>query len=38
MSAVRHWKTYLKLEPGGSWAVIARRELDKLRRALLRTS
>jgi hypothetical protein len=38
MSAVRHWKAYLKLDPGDSWAVIARRELDKLRRALLRLS
>jgi len=38
MSAIRHWKAYLKLDPAGSWAVIARRELDKLRRALLRSS
>jgi hypothetical protein len=38
MSAVRHWKAYLKLDPGGSWAIIARRELDKLCRALLRSS
>ena len=32
MEAVRHWKTYLKLDPTSSWAAIARRELDKLRR------
>lgn len=38
MSAVRHWNAYLKLDPASTWAVIARRELDKLRRALLRTS
>jgi len=33
MRAVRHWTLYLKLDPASSWAVIARRELDKLRRA-----
>lgn len=33
MEAVRHWKTYLKLDGSSSWAVIARRELEKLRRA-----
>jgi len=38
MEAVRHWKLYLRLDPGSSWAAIARRELDKLRRsALVRT-
>ncbi len=35
MKAVRHWKAYLKLDPASSWAVIARRELDKLREALI---
>jgi tetratricopeptide (TPR) repeat protein len=35
MKAVQHWRQYLKLDPGSSWAVIARRELDKLRRATL---
>jgi hypothetical protein len=30
---VRHWKAYLKLDAASSWAAIARRELDKLRRA-----
>jgi tetratricopeptide (TPR) repeat protein len=33
MKAVRHWKAYLKLDGSSSWAAIARRELDKLRRA-----
>jgi tetratricopeptide (TPR) repeat protein len=32
MKAVRHWKAYLKLDGASSWAQIARRELDKLRR------
>ncbi len=33
MKAVRHWTAYLKLDPASSWALIARRELDKLRQA-----
>lgn len=33
MNAVRHWKAYLKLDGTSSWAAIARRELDKIRRA-----
>jgi predicted Zn-dependent protease len=33
MKAVRHWRIYLKLDSGSSWAIIARRELDKLRKA-----
>jgi tetratricopeptide (TPR) repeat protein len=33
MKAVRHWKAYLKLDGASSWSAIARRELDKLRRA-----
>jgi tetratricopeptide (TPR) repeat protein len=33
MKAVRHWKDYLRLDPSSSWAVIARRELGKLRKA-----
>ena len=32
MAAVRHWHDYLKLDPASSWAAIARRELDKLRK------
>lgn len=35
MNAVRHWRIYLKLDPASSWAIIARRELEKLRRVLL---
>ena len=31
LNAVSHWKAYLKLDPASSWAVIARRELAKLR-------
>jgi tetratricopeptide (TPR) repeat protein len=31
MNAVRHWRTYLKLDPAGYWAGIARRELSRLR-------
>ena len=33
MKAARHWRAYLKLDPNSSWAVIARRELAKLRHA-----
>lgn len=33
MEAVRHWNAYLKLDPSSQWSNIARRELDKLRRA-----
>jgi len=33
MKAVRHWRIYLKLDAGSSWAIIARRELEKLRKA-----
>jgi tetratricopeptide (TPR) repeat protein len=33
--AVQHWKKYLKLDPGSSWAEIARRELDKLRESTI---
>ncbi len=31
MQAARHWKAYLKEDPAGSWAAIARRQLEKLR-------
>jgi hypothetical protein len=30
MSAVRHWRVYLKLDSNSTWAQIARRELAKL--------
>lgn len=33
LKAVRHWHAYLKLDGSSNWAAIARRELDKLRRA-----
>jgi tetratricopeptide (TPR) repeat protein len=33
MRAVQHWHTYLKLDPGSTWAAIARRELEKIRKA-----
>jgi tetratricopeptide (TPR) repeat protein len=35
LKAVRHWKNYLKLDNTGSWANIARRQLEKLRDATL---
>ncbi|WP_321476504.1 tetratricopeptide repeat protein [uncultured Paludibaculum sp.] len=31
LQAVRHWRTYLKIDPAGYWAGIARRELSRLR-------
>jgi len=31
LKAITHWKRYLKLDPGSSWAVIARREMARLR-------
>ena len=30
MGAVRHWRSYLKLDSASPWAQIARRELKKL--------
>jgi len=35
LRAVHHWKAYLKIDSAGSWADIARRQMDKLRVALL---
>ena len=35
MKAVYHWKAYLKLDNSGQWAEIARRQLDRLRQAVL---
>jgi len=35
LKAVRHWKNYLKLDNTGTWANIARRQLEKLRDATL---
>jgi tetratricopeptide (TPR) repeat protein len=31
LKALGHWKLYLKLDPNSSWAMIARRELAKLK-------
>jgi len=35
LRAVYHWKNYLKLDHGGEWADIARRQLDRLRHVTL---
>src|SRR5262245_36666882 len=36
LKAVHHWKAYLKLDTSGQWADIARRQLERLRQAVLR--
>ncbi|SPE34993.1 Tetratricopeptide TPR_2 repeat protein (fragment) [Candidatus Sulfopaludibacter sp. SbA3] len=36
LTAVHHWKTYLKLDNSGQWAEIARRQLERLRQAVIR--
>ncbi len=36
LRAVHHWKAYLKLDRAGQWAEIARRQLERLRDAVLR--
>jgi tetratricopeptide (TPR) repeat protein len=35
LKAVHHWKAYLKLDNSGQWAEIARRQLQRLRHAVL---
>ena len=35
LKAVHHWKTYLKLDNSGQWADIARRQLERLRQAVV---
>ena len=35
MKAVHHWKSYLKLDGSGQWAEIARRQLERLRQAVI---
>jgi tetratricopeptide (TPR) repeat protein len=35
LKAVHHWKAYLKLDSSSSWSDIARRQLEKLKVALL---
>jgi tetratricopeptide (TPR) repeat protein len=36
LRAVHHWKAYLKLDNTGQWADIARRQLERLREAVIR--
>ena len=36
LKAVHHWKTYLKLDNSGQWAEIARKQLERLRQAVIR--
>ena len=36
LKAVHHWKIYLKLDGSGQWAEIARRQLERLKQAVLR--
>ena len=36
LKAVHHWKAYLKLDSSGQWAEIARRQLERLRQAMIR--
>jgi tetratricopeptide (TPR) repeat protein len=36
LKSVLHWKTYLKLDNSGQWADIARKQLERLRQAVLR--
>ena len=36
LRAVHHWKAYLKLDNTGQWADIARKQLDRLRQAVIR--
>ncbi len=36
MKAVHHWKAYLKLDNSGQWAEIARKQLERLRQAVIR--
>jgi len=36
LRAVHHWKNYLKLDSTGQWAEIARRQLARLREAVIR--
>lgn len=36
LKAVHHWKAYLKLDSAGQWADIARKQLERLRQAMIR--
>jgi tetratricopeptide (TPR) repeat protein len=35
LKAVHHWKAYLKLDNSGQWADIARKQLERLRQAMI---
>jgi len=35
MKAVHHWKAYLKMDRSGQWAEIARKQLERLRQAVI---
>lgn len=36
LKAVHHWKAYLKLDNSGQWAEMARKQLERLRQAVIR--
>ena len=36
LKAVHHWRAYLKLDNSGQWADIARKQLERLRQAVIR--
>ena len=36
LKSVQHWKIYLKLDHSGQWADIARRQLERLKQAVMR--
>jgi predicted Zn-dependent protease len=36
LKAVHHWKSYLKLDSSSQWADIARKQLERLRQAVIR--
>lgn len=38
LGAMRHWKAYLRVDSNSSWAEIARRQLDKLRKMTVTTA
>ena len=35
MKALSHWQTYLKIDPSSQWALIARREIDKIKQTTI---
>ena len=34
LQAISYWQTYLKLDSSGAWASAARKQLDRLKRAV----